>query len=74
MILIIYDLFSDFSDYNDIYSDFDSGWSWIGKKRDTSDQEWLVWLTLVNRLIPCVFIHHFVSQIIKVNSNSMVYI
>ncbi|XP_011056631.1 PREDICTED: protein-cysteine N-palmitoyltransferase Rasp isoform X3 [Acromyrmex echinatior] len=36
-----------FSDYNDIYSDFDSGWSWIGKKRDTSDQEWLVWLTLV---------------------------
>ncbi|KAG5346490.1 HHAT palmitoyltransferase, partial [Acromyrmex charruanus] len=56
-----------FSDYNDIYSDFDSGWSWIGKKRDTSDQEWLVWLTLVNRLIPCVFIHHFVSQIIKVN-------
>ncbi|XP_011056628.1 PREDICTED: protein-cysteine N-palmitoyltransferase Rasp isoform X1 [Acromyrmex echinatior] len=38
-----------FSDYNDIYSDFDSGWSWIGKKRDTSDQEWLVWLTLINQ-------------------------
>ncbi|KYQ57855.1 Protein-cysteine N-palmitoyltransferase Rasp, partial [Trachymyrmex zeteki] len=56
-----------FNDYYDIYGDFDSGWSWIGKKRDTSDQEWLVWLTLVNRLIPCVFIHHFVSQIIKVN-------
>lgn len=59
-----------FDDYYDVYGDFESGWAWIGKKRDSSDQEWLVWLTLVNRLIPYTFIHHFVSQIIKVNSNS----
>ncbi|XP_011688364.1 PREDICTED: protein-cysteine N-palmitoyltransferase Rasp isoform X4 [Wasmannia auropunctata] len=61
-----------FNDYYDAYGDFDSGWFWVRKKRDTSDQEWLVWLTLVNKLIPYVFIHHFISQIIKVNSNSMI--
>ncbi|XP_071579106.1 protein-cysteine N-palmitoyltransferase HHAT isoform X4 [Temnothorax nylanderi] len=61
-----------FNDYYDAYGDFDSGWIWVGKKRDISDQEWLVWLTLVNRLIPYIFIHHFISQIIKVNSNNMI--
>jgi len=65
-------VFSDFNDYYDAYGDFDSGWTWVGRKRDISDQEWLVWLTLVNKLIPCVFIYNFVSQIIKVNNNSMV--
>ncbi|XP_071579104.1 protein-cysteine N-palmitoyltransferase HHAT isoform X2 [Temnothorax nylanderi] len=55
-----------FNDYYDAYGDFDSGWIWVGKKRDISDQEWLVWLTLVNRLIPYIFIHHFISQIIKI--------
>lgn len=65
-------IFSDFNDYYDVYNDFDSGWTWIGKKRDISDQEWLVWRTLVNRLIPYTFIHHFISQIIKVNSNNTV--
>ncbi|XP_071637789.1 protein-cysteine N-palmitoyltransferase Rasp isoform X4 [Temnothorax longispinosus] len=62
----------DFDDYYDAYGDFDSGWIWVGKKRDISDQEWLVWLTLVNRLIPYIFIHHFISQIIKVHSNNMI--
>ncbi|KAL0110442.1 hypothetical protein PUN28_013809 [Cardiocondyla obscurior] len=59
-----------FNDYNDAYGDFDSGWTWVGKKRDISDQEWLVWLTLKDKLIPYVFIHHFISQIIKINSNN----
>jgi len=63
---------SDFDDYYDAYNDFDRGWSWIGRKRDISDQEWRVWLALINKLIPCIFIHHFFSQIIKVNSNIMV--
>ncbi|XP_070521933.1 protein-cysteine N-palmitoyltransferase Rasp isoform X2 [Cardiocondyla obscurior] len=31
-----------FNDYNDAYGDFDSGWTWVGKKRDISDQEWLI--------------------------------
>ncbi|XP_036149244.1 protein-cysteine N-palmitoyltransferase HHAT isoform X2 [Monomorium pharaonis] len=60
-----------FSDYYDAYGDFKSGWVWIGKKQDVSDQEWLVWLTFVNRLVPWAFIQHFFSQFIKVNSNSM---
>ncbi|XP_071637799.1 protein-cysteine N-palmitoyltransferase Rasp isoform X14 [Temnothorax longispinosus] len=31
-----------FDDYYDAYGDFDSGWIWVGKKRDISDQEWLI--------------------------------
>ncbi|XP_011880609.1 PREDICTED: protein-cysteine N-palmitoyltransferase Rasp isoform X2 [Vollenhovia emeryi] len=61
-----------FNEYYDAYGDFASGWTWVGKKRDIADKEWLVWLTLVNKLIPYVFIHHFVSQIVKVNSNNMI--
>lgn len=60
---------SDFDDYYDEYGDFDSGWTWVGRKRDISDLEWRVWLALVWRLIPCVFVHNFVSQYIKVNSS-----
>ncbi|XP_020294916.1 protein-cysteine N-palmitoyltransferase HHAT isoform X2 [Pseudomyrmex gracilis] len=58
-----------FDDYYDEYGDFDSGWTWIGRKRDISDLEWRVWLALVWRLIPCVLVHNFVSQYIKVNSS-----
>lgn len=61
-----------FDDYYDAYNDFDVGWSWIGNKRDVSDQEWRVWLALVNKLIPCIFIHHLVSQIIKVFHDNVI--
>ncbi|KAL6437124.1 hypothetical protein ACFW04_005012 [Cataglyphis niger] len=61
-----------FDNYYDAYNDFDRGWAWIGKKRDISDQEWRAWLALVNKLISCIFIHHFFSQIIKVNCNNMI--
>ncbi|XP_014478468.1 PREDICTED: protein-cysteine N-palmitoyltransferase Rasp [Dinoponera quadriceps] len=59
-----------FDNYYDTYGDFDSGWTWIKRKRDISDQEWRIWLTLLSRLVPCTFIHHFVSQITKINNNN----
>ncbi|KAI4494412.1 hypothetical protein M0802_008904 [Mischocyttarus mexicanus] len=54
-----------FVDYYDVYSDFVPGWSWIGKKQDVSDQEWRIWIPLMITLIPWIFVHHLVSQIIK---------
>lgn len=65
-------MISDFDNYYDAYDDFNSGWTWIGRKKDNSDQEWRMWLTFVNRLVPCVFIHHFFSQIIRAISNNIV--
>lgn len=77
IVYAVYQLYlsnSYFDNYYDAYDDFNSGWTWIGKKRDISDQEWRVWLTLVNRLMPCVFIHHFISQIVKTkNTLQLVY-
>ncbi|XP_067205937.1 protein-cysteine N-palmitoyltransferase HHAT isoform X2 [Linepithema humile] len=63
---------SYFDNYYDKYSDFNPGWTWIGKKQDIADHEWRVWLALVNKLVPCVLIHHFISQIIKVTSNNII--
>ncbi|KAK2587477.1 hypothetical protein KPH14_003181 [Odynerus spinipes] len=54
-----------FVDYYDLYLDFAPGWSWIGRKQDVSDQEWKTWIPLLIALIPWIFIHHFVSQVIK---------
>ncbi|XP_014606278.1 PREDICTED: protein-cysteine N-palmitoyltransferase HHAT isoform X1 [Polistes canadensis] len=54
-----------FKDYYDVYSDFVPGWLWIGRKQDVSDQEWRVWIPLMITLIPWIFLHHVVSQIIK---------
>jgi len=68
----MYFIFSDFDNYHDAYNDFDSGWIWIKRKRDISDQEWRIWLALVNKLIPCTIVHHLISQIIKINNNTMV--
>ncbi|XP_032672280.1 protein-cysteine N-palmitoyltransferase HHAT isoform X3 [Odontomachus brunneus] len=59
-----------FDNYYDAYGDFDSGWTWISRKKDISDQEWRIWLMLLSRLVPCTFIHHFVSRIIKINNNN----
>nr|XP_034190018.1 protein-cysteine N-palmitoyltransferase Rasp isoform X1 [Osmia lignaria] len=58
-----------FDNYNDVYGDFAPGWSWIGKKQDISDQEWKIWIPLMIKLIPWIFIHHLVSLIIKTVSN-----
>lgn len=63
-------LFQDFDSYQDIYDDFDSGWVWIGRKQDVSDQEWRMWLKLLIYLVPCTFVHHLISQIIKTHSIS----
>ncbi|XP_076247087.1 protein-cysteine N-palmitoyltransferase Rasp [Calliopsis andreniformis] len=60
-----------FNDYHDLYNDFAPGWTWIGKKQDISDQEWRIWIPLIFKLIPWIFCHHFVSQIIKTRSNTM---
>lgn len=65
-------MFVDFDYYYDAYADFDSGWRWIGRRRDISDHEWRIWLPLIGILVPYTFIHHLVSQIIKVNCNSTV--
>ncbi|XP_047349110.1 protein-cysteine N-palmitoyltransferase HHAT isoform X1 [Vespa velutina] len=54
-----------FVDYYDLYFDFVPGWSWIGKKQDVSDQEWRTWIPLMITLMPWIFIHHLVSQIVK---------
>lgn len=49
----------------DLYGDFAPGWSWIGRKRDISDLEWRMWIPLLMKLVPWVFLHHFISQIVK---------
>ncbi|XP_043257787.1 protein-cysteine N-palmitoyltransferase HHAT [Colletes gigas] len=54
-----------FNDYHDLYNDFAPGWIWIGRKRDVSDQEWKIWIPLIIKLVPWIFCHHLVSQIIK---------
>ncbi|XP_076398266.1 protein-cysteine N-palmitoyltransferase Rasp isoform X3 [Megachile rotundata] len=58
-----------FDGYNDVYNDFAPGWTWIGKKQDVSDQEWKMWIPLMIKLIPWIFIHHFVSFLVKILSN-----
>lgn len=60
-----------FINYNDLYGDFAPGWIWIGRKQDISDQEWRIWIPLIIKLIPWLFLHHFVSQIVKITSNFM---
>ncbi|XP_071579108.1 protein-cysteine N-palmitoyltransferase HHAT isoform X5 [Temnothorax nylanderi] len=56
-----------FNDYYDAYGDFDSGWIWVGKKRDISDQEWLVWLTLIlcywYILSSIIFLYHYLGTL-----------
>ncbi|XP_017876478.1 protein-cysteine N-palmitoyltransferase HHAT isoform X4 [Ceratina calcarata] len=61
-----------FNYYDDLYGDFAPGWSWIGRKRDISDQEWRMWIPLLIKLAPWIFLHHFISQTIKILINSMV--
>ncbi|XP_012148819.2 protein-cysteine N-palmitoyltransferase Rasp isoform X1 [Megachile rotundata] len=61
-----------FDGYNDVYNDFAPGWTWIGKKQDVSDQEWKMWIPLMIKLIPWIFIHHFVSFLVKILSNVVV--
>ncbi|XP_015593688.1 protein-cysteine N-palmitoyltransferase HHAT [Cephus cinctus] len=61
-----------FIDYHDSYHDFSPGWSWIGGKRDTSDEEWTTWIPFMFKLIPWIIIHLFVGQIIKYLFNNMV--
>ncbi|CAK9817043.1 Protein-cysteine N-palmitoyltransferase HHAT [Anthophora plagiata] len=60
-----------FNNYDDLYGDFAPGWTWIGRKQDISDQEWKIWIPLMIKLIPWIFLHHCISHIIKAVSNSM---
>ncbi|XP_015431321.1 PREDICTED: protein-cysteine N-palmitoyltransferase HHAT [Dufourea novaeangliae] len=60
-----------FNDYHDLYDDFSSGWIWIGRKQDISDQEWKIWIPLIINFIPWIFLNHFISHIIKLLLNPM---
>lgn len=62
----------DFDNYDDPYGDFAPGWVWIGRKQDVSDQEWRIWIPLMIRLIPWLFLHHLIGQIIQRTWNSVV--
>ncbi|KZC09562.1 Protein-cysteine N-palmitoyltransferase Rasp [Dufourea novaeangliae] len=62
-----------FNDYHDLYDDFSSGWIWIGRKQDISDQEWKIWIPLIINFIPWIFLNHFISHIIKLLLNPMVF-
>ncbi|XP_071637796.1 protein-cysteine N-palmitoyltransferase Rasp isoform X11 [Temnothorax longispinosus] len=52
----------NFDDYYDAYGDFDSGWIWVGKKRDISDQEWLIlcYWYIVSSII---FLYHYLGTL-----------
>ena len=63
---------SYFTNYDDLYGDFAPGWTWIGREQDVSDEEWRIWIPLMIKLIPWLFLHHFISHFIKIISNSMV--
>ncbi|PBC25672.1 Protein-cysteine N-palmitoyltransferase Rasp [Apis cerana cerana] len=65
---VLYSIYN-FINYDDLYGDFAPGWIWIGRKQDISDQEWRIWIPLIIKLIPWLFLHHFVSQIVKITSN-----
>ncbi|XP_050600802.1 protein-cysteine N-palmitoyltransferase HHAT isoform X1 [Bombus affinis] len=70
----IYEVFlinSYFTNYDDLYGDFAPGWTWIGREQDVSDEEWRIWIPLMIKLIPWLFLHHFISHFIKIISNSM---
>ncbi|XP_031843879.1 protein-cysteine N-palmitoyltransferase Rasp isoform X2 [Nomia melanderi] len=60
-----------FNDYHDVYDDFSQGWIWLGRKQDVSDQEWKIWIPLIIKLIPWIFLHHSISYIIKTLPNTM---
>ncbi|XP_071579109.1 protein-cysteine N-palmitoyltransferase Rasp isoform X6 [Temnothorax nylanderi] len=51
-----------FNDYYDAYGDFDSGWIWVGKKRDISDQEWLI-LCYWYILSSIIFLYHYLGTL-----------
>ncbi|XP_066588510.1 protein-cysteine N-palmitoyltransferase Rasp [Prorops nasuta] len=54
-----------FDNYLDLYNDFIIGWSWIGRKRDVSDEEWKIWIPLMINLIPWICIHLLIGQLLK---------
>ncbi|CAD1477919.1 unnamed protein product, partial [Heterotrigona itama] len=61
-----------FINYDDLYGDFAPGWTWIGRKQDVSDEEWRMWIPLIIKLIPWLFLHHIINHFIKISSNCMV--
>ncbi|OXU20951.1 hypothetical protein TSAR_011068 [Trichomalopsis sarcophagae] len=55
-----------FRDYDDAYSDFAPGWSFVKRKVDVSDEEWRIWIPLMFQLVPWIALQVFVSQCLKI--------
>ncbi|XP_034934455.1 protein-cysteine N-palmitoyltransferase Rasp [Chelonus insularis] len=59
-------LAGSYFDYvEDRHGDFAPGWSWIERKQDISDDEWIIWIPLLKRLIPWLTAHLLIAQLMK---------
>lgn len=66
-------LVSVFKDYSDAYNDFNSGWFFLGKRKDSADDEWETYLQALYTLSLWLCISAFVSNTLRRSSSPVVH-